>query len=99
MARRGARSRTLQLATVAALTLPLALAAGGSSGNGGSSGSSGGKGTSLRVLYYYNNEPNKTVYTNVLNACGSANGFTIQREAVPGANLIQKVLQQSSSHT
>jgi multiple sugar transport system substrate-binding protein len=99
MARRGARSRTLQLATVAALTLPLALAACGNSGNGGSSGSSGGKVTSLRVLDYYNNEPDKTVYTNVLNACGSANGVTIQREAVPGASLIPKVLQQSSSRT
>ncbi len=99
MARRGARSRTLQLATAAALTLPLALAACGSSGNGGSSGSSGGKVTSLRVLDYYNNEPDKTVYTNVLNACGSANGVTIQREAVPGASLIPKVLQQSSSRT
>jgi len=55
--------------------------------------------TSLRVLDYYNNEPDKTVYTNVLNACGSANGVTIQREAVPGASLIPKVLQQSSSRT
>src|SRR3954447_21325843 len=99
MARRGARSRTLQFATVAALTLPLALAACGSSGNGGSGGSSGGKVTSLRVLDYYNNEPDKTVYTKVLNACGSANGVTIQRETVPGASLIPKVLQQSSSRT
>src|SRR3954454_3526753 len=99
MARRGARSRTLQFATVAALTLPLALAACGSSGNGGSGGSSGGKVTSLRVLDYYNNEPDKTVYANLLNACGSANGVTIQRETVPGASLIPKVLQQSSSRT
>jgi multiple sugar transport system substrate-binding protein len=99
MARRGARSHSLQLATAAALTLPLALAACGGSGNGGGSGSSGGKVTSLRVLDYYNNEPDKTVYTNVLNACGSANGVTIQREVVPGASLIPKVLQQSSSRT
>ena len=99
MARRGARSHSLQLATAAALTLPLALAACGGSGNGGGGGSSGGKVTSLRVLDYYNNEPDKTVYTNVLNACGTANGVTIQRETVPGANLIAKVLQQSSSRT
>jgi multiple sugar transport system substrate-binding protein len=99
MARRGARSHSLQLATAAALTLPLALAACGGSGNGGGSGSSGGKVTSLRVLDYYNNEPDKTVYKNVLNACGSANGVTIQREVVPGASLIPKVLQQSSSRT
>src|SRR3954464_7974698 len=99
MARRGARSHSLQLATVAALTLPLALAACGGSGNGGGGGSSGGKVTSLRVLDYYNNEPDKTVYANLLNACGSANGVTIQRETVPGASLIPKVLQQSSSRT
>jgi multiple sugar transport system substrate-binding protein len=98
MARRGARSHGLRLATVAALTLPVALAACGG-GSGGAGGSSSGKVTSLRVLDYYNNEPDKTVYTNVLNACGSANGVTIQRETVPGANLIAKVLQQSSSRT
>src|SRR3954453_9165209 len=98
MARRGARSNSLRLATVAALTLPVALAAcGGGSGAGG--GSSSGKVTSLRVLDYYNNEPDKTVDTNVLNACGTASGVTIQREAGPGANLIAKVRQQSSSRT
>src|SRR3954469_5966577 len=98
MARRGARSNSLRLATVAALTLPVALAAcGGGSAAGG--GSSSGKVTSLRVLDYYHNDTAKTVYTNVLNACGSASGVTIQREAVPGANLIAKVLQQSSSRT
>ena len=35
----------------------------------------------------------------MLDACGKANGVTIQREAVPGDTLIQKVLQQSSSKT
>ena len=54
---------------------------------------------SLRVLDYYSNEPDKTVYTKVLDACGKANGVTIKREAVPGDTLIQKVLQQSSSKT
>src|SRR3954447_16689817 len=100
MARRGARSHTLQLATAAALTLPLVvLAACGGGGNGGGGGSSGGKVTSLRVLDYYNNEPDKTVYANLLNACGSANGVTIQRETGPAASLIPKVLQQASSKT
>jgi multiple sugar transport system substrate-binding protein len=51
------------------------------------------------VLDYYNNEPDKSVYTKVLNACGAAEGVTIQREAVPGDTLIAKVLQQSSSRT
>ena len=33
--------------------------------------------------------------TNVLDACGKANGVSIKREAVPGDTLIQKVLQQA----
>jgi multiple sugar transport system substrate-binding protein len=87
-----------RLAAVAVLTLPLALAACGGGGSGGSSGS-GGEASTLRVLDYYNNEPDKGVYTKVLNACGAAEGVTIQREAVPGDTLIAKVLQQSSSRT
>jgi multiple sugar transport system substrate-binding protein len=87
-----------RLAAVAVLTLPLALAACGGSDSGGSSGS-GGEASTLRVLDYYNNEPDKGVYTKVLNACGAAEGVTIQREAVPGDTLIAKVLQQSSSRT
>ena len=51
------------------------------------------------MLDYYNNEPDKTFWAGVLNACGKANGVTIEREAVPGDTLIQKVLQQSSSKT
>jgi multiple sugar transport system substrate-binding protein len=84
-----------RLAAVAVLTLPLAVAA---CGGGGSSDSSG-EASTLRVLDYYNNEPDKSVYTKVLNACGAAEGVTIQREAVPGDTLIAKVLQQSSSRT
>src|SRR6266536_4455967 len=99
MKRRHSRSRSAGLATAAvAVVLPLALAACGG-GNGGGNGSSSASVKSLRVLDYYNNEPDKTVYSNVLNACGKANGVTIQREAVPGDTLIQKVLQQSSSKT
>jgi multiple sugar transport system substrate-binding protein len=85
-----------RLAAIAAVALPLTLAACGGSGGGATSS---GPVKSLRVLDYYNNEPDKTVYTNVLNACGKQNGVTIQREAVPGDTLIQKVLQQSSSKT
>jgi len=87
-----------RLAAAAVLSLlPLTLAACG--GGGSSNNSSGGDTSTLRVLDYYNNEPDKTVYTQVLNACGSAAGVTIQREAVPGDTLIAKVLQQSSSRT
>ena len=84
-------------AAVAAAALLLALAACGGGGEGSTGSSDSVK--SLRVLDYYTNEPDKTVYTKVLDACGKANGVTIQREAVPGDTLIQKVLQQSSSKT
>lgn len=97
MARRGARQHTVRSAVAVALTLPLALAAcgGGSAGAGSSSEAV----TSLRVLDYYSNEPDNTVYQKMIEACGQKNGVTIEREAVPGANLIAKVLQQSSSRT
>src|SRR3954452_13800499 len=87
-----------RLAVAAAVALALAVAACGG-GGGGAAKSSSGQVKSLRVLDYYNNEPDKSIYTKVLNACGKANGVTIQREAVPGDSLIQKVLQQSSSKT
>src|SRR4051795_10645461 len=89
-------SRVPTLAVIAAVALPLAVAA---CGGGGAGKGSSASVKSLRVLDYYNNEPDKTVYTKVLNACGKADGVTIQREAVPGDTLIQKVLQQSSSKT
>src|SRR4051794_15632995 len=89
-------SRVPTLAVIAAVALPLAVAA---CGGGGGDSSSSAEVKSLRVLDYYNNEPDKSIYTKVLNACGKANGVTIKREAVPGDSLIQKVLQQSSSKT
>src|SRR4051795_6068455 len=89
-------SRVPTLAVIAAVALPLAVAA---CGGGGGDSSTSAEVKSLRVLDYYNNEPDKSIYTKVLNACGKANGVTIQRETVPGASLIQKVLQQSSSRT
>ena len=96
---RSALSPTVRLATAAVLALGLLVAGcGGDDDDGGGSGSSGGV-TSLRVLDYYNNEPDKTFWAGVLNDCGKANGVTIQRETVPGDTLIQKVLQQSSSRT
>ncbi|TQS46261.1 sugar ABC transporter substrate-binding protein [Cryptosporangium phraense] len=95
MDRRGSMFRRASLAAAVAVALPLALAGcGGSSG-----GSSGGDPKTIRVLDYYNNEPDKGVYTKVLDACAKTAGLTIQREAVPGDTLIQKVLQQSSSRT
>ncbi len=89
MARRGARLGRTALATATALVTAATLAACG----GGGAGGSGGPVTSLRVLDYYNNEPENTVYADLLNACGQQAGVTIEREVVPGASLIAKVLQ------
>jgi multiple sugar transport system substrate-binding protein len=90
--------RRAVLATVVALAATIGL-----SGCGGGSAAGGGGGgapvTSLRVLDYYNNEPDKTVYAKALADCGQQNGVTIEREAVPGSSLIAKVLQQASSKT
>jgi multiple sugar transport system substrate-binding protein len=90
MAQRGAVLGRTALVAVAAL----ALAACGSGGGGG-----GGDVTSIRVLDYYNNEPDRSVYARTLDACGQQAGVTIEREVVPGASLIAKVLQQASSRT
>ncbi|MFI7150330.1 extracellular solute-binding protein [Nonomuraea sp. NPDC050022] len=95
---RSPRSRRAQAALASMLTLPLALTACGGGSNGGGS-NSGGDSSTLRVLDYYNNEPSKTVWQKAIDACGKQAGVTIQREAVPGATLIQKVLQQASSRT
>jgi multiple sugar transport system substrate-binding protein len=83
----------------AALTLCLVLGACGGGDDGDGDAASGGSVKSLRVLDYYNNEPDKTRIGKLLDDCGKASGVTIQREAVPGDTLIQKVLQQSSSKT
>jgi multiple sugar transport system substrate-binding protein len=95
MARRGALLRTALPALVAAAALGLTACGGGSGGGGGG----GGDVTSLRVLDYYNNEPDKTVYAKKLDECGQQAGVKIEREVVPGAQLIAKVLQQASSRT
>ncbi|ROP64819.1 ABC transporter substrate-binding protein [Curtobacterium sp. ZW137] len=76
-------------------TIPLVLAG----CSGGSSASSGGKVTSITVLDYYNQGNDKKVIGDYLDKCGAANDVTIKRSLVPGASLIQKVLQQASSKT
>ncbi|TQM09677.1 sugar ABC transporter substrate-binding protein [Pseudonocardia kunmingensis] len=90
MARRGAVTGTVALVAAAALGL---------SACGGGGGGGGGDVTSIRVLDYYNNEPDRTVYAQKLDACGQQAGVTIEREVVPGDSLISKVLQQASSRT
>jgi multiple sugar transport system substrate-binding protein len=86
--------RTAPWLAVAALTIPLAVTA-----CGGDSSDSSTDVESLRVLDYYNNEPQNSTFQEVIDACGQQAGVTIEREAVPGADLIAKVLQQASSRT
>jgi multiple sugar transport system substrate-binding protein len=84
-------------ALAGATALSLALVA---CSNGGSpSSSSGGSVSSLSILDYYNNQPDKSLVQKGLDACASQLGITLQRETVPGADLISKVLQQASSKT
>ena len=91
------RSRGARAALASVLAIPLALTACG--GGGGSGGSSSGGTTTLRVLDYYNNDPGRTVWQKALDACAQQAGAKMSRESVPGATLIQKVLQQASSRT
>jgi multiple sugar transport system substrate-binding protein len=84
-------------ALAGATALSLALVA--CSNGGSTSSSSGGSVTSLSILDYYNNQPDKSLVQKGLDACASQLGITVQRETVPGADLISKVLQQASSKT
>jgi multiple sugar transport system substrate-binding protein len=98
---RSLRSRRARAAALAsALALPVALSAcGGGSASSGSGADASGGSTTLRLLDYYNNDPGKTIWQKAIDACGQQSGVKISREAVPGASLIPKVLQQASSRT
>jgi multiple sugar transport system substrate-binding protein len=54
---------------------------------------------SLTVLDYYTDEPTTSQVRALLEKCGASIGAKIDRTAVPGPQLIQKVLQQASSKT
>jgi multiple sugar transport system substrate-binding protein len=88
------------LAMAAVVPLALAACSGGSGGGGGSAGGGGGAGADeLSILDYYNNEPDKGLVGDALDTCADQVGVKIKRETVPGKDLIQKVLQRSSSRT
>lgn len=76
----------------------LALALGGCNSGGGGPAEEGPV-TSLSVLDYYNNDPDKSLIQTGLDTCAKQLGITLERETVPGADLISKVLQQASSKT
>ncbi|WP_150308765.1 sugar ABC transporter substrate-binding protein [Planctomonas psychrotolerans] len=85
------------MAAVAPFALTACAGGGGGGGTGG--GSEGGDVSSLSILDYYNNEPDKSLVQETLDACATELGVTLERETVPGKDLIQKVLQRSSSKT
>lgn len=87
------------------VAVPLLLSACGSKSTatpGSAAGASGGGAAApatVHVLDYYNEGNDNKVIGAALTACGKANNLTVDRDVVPGAGLIQKVLQQSSSKT
>jgi multiple sugar transport system substrate-binding protein len=88
----------LASAVALAAAIPLALTACG--GGGSQPGSEdAAQVTSLSMLDYYNNEPDKTIVQAGLDTCATKTGVTLTRETVPGETLIPKVLQQASSKT
>ena len=97
MARLPAFLTRLRLAALTALAVLIAAAAYGAATSAAASHTR--RATSIRVVDYYAFEPDKSVVGGVLNACGKAVGVKINRDAIPGATLIQKVLQMASSHT
>ena len=86
------------IALAAALPLTLTACGGGGSDSGTDPGATE-QVTSLSILDYYNNDPDKQLVQKGLDTCAKQLGITINRETVPGDTLIAKVLQQASSKT
>lgn len=89
------RKNRILVTGAAAAAAALALA--GCGGGGGDEG--GGDASSLSILDYYDNEPDSTLVQEALDACAETVGVTIERETVPGPDLIQTVLQRAQSKT
>lgn len=93
-----ARPPARRIAALLTGTIALALAATGC-GGGTSTGSAPGKVTSITVLDYYTDEPERSQWGEILTSCGKSAGVRVEQTSVPGASLIPKVLQQASSRT
>jgi multiple sugar transport system substrate-binding protein len=91
------RTRRKTLAAIAALPMIVALAA--CSGGGGATSTSAGGSTEVTVLDAFQSEPGNTTLQNMLEACATPLGLTINRQTVPPASLVQKTLQLASSKT
>jgi len=89
------RKITTAFAIVSIFPLVLAGCSGGSGGGEEASGDA----STLKILDYYNNEPDNALVQAALDRCATELDVTLERETVPGKDLIQKVLQQASSKT
>ncbi|MCI7456131.1 sugar ABC transporter substrate-binding protein [Actinomyces urogenitalis] len=89
-----ARRRLLYGTALALAAVPLAACGGGGGAKSGS-----GDATTLKILDYYADDPDNGIFAEALEAAAKKVGVTIEREAVHGTSLIQKVLQMSSSRT
>jgi multiple sugar transport system substrate-binding protein len=89
------RKTRIVAAVAGAMMIPLAIV--GCSSGGATTAVAGGK-VPLTVEDYYS-QPNAAAYDQVYKTCGTQIGATITSTHVPGAGLIAKVLQQSSSKT
>jgi len=88
MARLPAFLSRSRLAAVSALAVLIACAAYGASTSAAAAKTT--RATSIRVVDYYAFEPDKSVVGGVLNACGKSVGVKINRDAIPGPNLIRR---------
>ncbi len=98
------RHRVPALGAALLVTVPLLLSACGSKSTAAPSSAAGSGGASaaqatVHVLDYYNEGNDNKVIGATLQACAKATNLKVVRDVVPGAGLIQKVLQQSSSKT
>ncbi|AOX44898.1 extracellular solute-binding protein [Microbacterium sp. BH-3-3-3] len=90
------RTHTTVLAAIA-IASSTALLLTGCSGSSG--GSPSGDASSLTLLDYYSNEPDNGFIQAAVDKCAAELNVTVTREAVPGKDLVQKVLQKASSRT
>ncbi|MFI9380063.1 extracellular solute-binding protein [Kutzneria sp. NPDC052558] len=84
--------RRAALALATALSAVLTLAACGDNGSTSSD-------TALTEIDYYNAAPQNTVLPKLLQECGAQAGVTIQRQEVPQAQLMSKLLLQASARS
>ncbi|HJB64219.1 MAG TPA: extracellular solute-binding protein [Candidatus Microbacterium pullistercoris] len=93
------QNKRILIASTAIVTAVLALTGCGGGGGGGGTAEGGPDAGTLKVLDYYNNEPDQTLVQEALDACAELVGVELERETVPGADLIQTVLQRAQSKT